>query len=186
MLDPIVRAAAHPSRAILDAPAPRYRLSEIGNVTANGQLAFSGDAAVVAAGAALELSEQTISVRRFGLSRSSTHTGTWSLAPSLPRVSRSTPTSRRRSASEQNVVDAQAASAPAARPWRASSDGKEAVGPSACSRTIRRQRLQCANTGHSPNGAASGSDFPDAEAISDKGNAVYRQGVVFAATSGRL
>ena len=47
MLDPIVRAAAHPSRAILDAPAPRYRLSEIGNVTANGRLAFSGDAAVV-------------------------------------------------------------------------------------------------------------------------------------------
>ena len=59
----------------------------------------SGDAAVVAAGAALELSERTISVRRFGLSRSSTHTGAWSLAPSLPRVSRSTPTSRRRSAS---------------------------------------------------------------------------------------
>src|SRR5208337_3698342 len=44
MLDPIVRAAAHPSRAILDAPAPRYRLSETGNVTANGRLAFSGDA----------------------------------------------------------------------------------------------------------------------------------------------
>src|SRR5271166_6747567 len=41
MLDPIVRAAAHPSRAILDAPAPRYRLSETGNVTANGRLAFS-------------------------------------------------------------------------------------------------------------------------------------------------
>jgi hypothetical protein len=36
MLDPIVRAAAHPSRAILDAPARRYRLSETGNVTANG------------------------------------------------------------------------------------------------------------------------------------------------------
>ena len=52
-------------------------------MTANGQLAFSGDAAVVAAGAALELSEQTISVRCFGLSRSSTHTGAWSLAPSF-------------------------------------------------------------------------------------------------------
>ena len=50
MLDPIVRAAAHPSRAILDAPAPRYRLSEIGNATANGRLAFSGDAAVVGGG----------------------------------------------------------------------------------------------------------------------------------------
>src|SRR5271156_4083969 len=36
MLDPIVRAAAHPSRAILDAPARRYRLSETGNVKANG------------------------------------------------------------------------------------------------------------------------------------------------------
>src|SRR5271166_4703991 len=36
MRDPIVRAAAHPSRAILDAPARRYRLSETGNVTANG------------------------------------------------------------------------------------------------------------------------------------------------------
>jgi hypothetical protein len=36
MLDPIVRAAAHPSRAILDAPAGRYRLSETGNVTVNG------------------------------------------------------------------------------------------------------------------------------------------------------
>jgi hypothetical protein len=36
MLDPIVRAAAPPSRAILDAPARRYRLSETGNVTANG------------------------------------------------------------------------------------------------------------------------------------------------------
>ncbi len=36
MLDPIVRAAAYPSRAILDAPARRYRLSETGNVTANG------------------------------------------------------------------------------------------------------------------------------------------------------
>ncbi len=36
MLDPIVRAAAHPSRATLDAPARRYRLSETGNVTANG------------------------------------------------------------------------------------------------------------------------------------------------------
>ncbi len=35
-LDPIVSAAAHPSRAILDAPARRYRLSETGNVTANG------------------------------------------------------------------------------------------------------------------------------------------------------
>ena len=34
MLDPIVRAAAHPSRAILD--ALRHRLSETGNVTANG------------------------------------------------------------------------------------------------------------------------------------------------------
>jgi hypothetical protein len=30
-----VRAAAHPSRAILDAPARGYRLSETGNVTAN-------------------------------------------------------------------------------------------------------------------------------------------------------
>ena len=29
-------SAAHPSRAILDAPARRYRLSETGNVTANG------------------------------------------------------------------------------------------------------------------------------------------------------
>ena len=36
MLDPIVRAAAHPSRAILDEPARLYRLSETGNVTANG------------------------------------------------------------------------------------------------------------------------------------------------------
>lgn len=36
MLDPIVRAAAHPSGAILDAPARRYRLPETGNVTANG------------------------------------------------------------------------------------------------------------------------------------------------------
>jgi hypothetical protein len=36
MLDPIVRAAAHPSRAILDARARRCRLSETGNVTANG------------------------------------------------------------------------------------------------------------------------------------------------------
>src|SRR5580693_3065470 len=36
MLDPIVRAAAHPSRAILGAPARRYRLSETGNMTANG------------------------------------------------------------------------------------------------------------------------------------------------------
>ncbi len=34
MLDPIVRAVAHPS--ILDAPARRYRLPETGNVTANG------------------------------------------------------------------------------------------------------------------------------------------------------
>jgi hypothetical protein len=29
MLDPIVRAAAHPSRAILDATARRYRLSRL-------------------------------------------------------------------------------------------------------------------------------------------------------------
>ena len=36
MRDPIVRAVAHPSRAILDAPARRYRLSETENVTANG------------------------------------------------------------------------------------------------------------------------------------------------------
>ena len=36
MLDPIVRAAAHPSRAILVATARRYRFSETGNVTANG------------------------------------------------------------------------------------------------------------------------------------------------------
>jgi hypothetical protein len=36
MLDPIVRAAARPSRAILDVPARRHRLSETGNVTANG------------------------------------------------------------------------------------------------------------------------------------------------------
>ena len=34
MLDPNVRAAAHPSRAIVN--ARRYRLSETGNVTANG------------------------------------------------------------------------------------------------------------------------------------------------------
>ena len=133
MLDPIVRAAAHPSRAILDAPAPRYRLSEIGNVTANGQLAFSGDAAVVAAGAALELSEQTISVRPLAGAL---------FAPRLA-VDTNIPQALRQRGTEQNMVDAQAASAPAARPWRASSDGKEAVGPSACSRTIRRQRLQC-------------------------------------------
>jgi hypothetical protein len=36
MLDPIVRAAARLSQAIVDAPARRYRLSETGNVTANG------------------------------------------------------------------------------------------------------------------------------------------------------
>jgi hypothetical protein len=35
-----VRAAAHPSRAILDAPARRYRLSETGNVTANGSFSI--------------------------------------------------------------------------------------------------------------------------------------------------
>ena len=42
MLDPVVRAAAHPSRAILDAPARRYRLSETGNVTANGWSIWPG------------------------------------------------------------------------------------------------------------------------------------------------
>jgi hypothetical protein len=41
MLDPIVRAAAFPSRAIPDAPARRYRLSETGNVTANGSSSFA-------------------------------------------------------------------------------------------------------------------------------------------------
>jgi hypothetical protein len=40
MLDPVVRAAARPSRAILSAPARRYRLSETGNVTANAVLNY--------------------------------------------------------------------------------------------------------------------------------------------------
>jgi hypothetical protein len=42
MLDPSVRAGARPSRAILDAPARRSRLSETGNVTANGSAASPG------------------------------------------------------------------------------------------------------------------------------------------------
>ena len=121
-------------------------------MTANGRLAFSGDAAAVVAGAALELSERTIScgvlvyrevrpIRARGRSRPLCRAS---------RVDTDIPQALRQRGTEQNVLDAQTASAPAARPRRASSDGKEAVGPSACSRTIRRQRLQCVISGHSP------------------------------------